>query len=71
MNCDFMVHISLSLVMWDWKLGEISGFNFMATEGLEEYVIVKQSEYILSEWRVYGCRYLIASKRGAVKLLFT
>jgi len=44
----------------------------MATEGLEEYVIVKQSEYILSEWRVKGCcRYLIASKRGAVKLLFT
>jgi hypothetical protein len=43
----------------------------MATEGLEEYVIVKQSEYILSEWRVYGCRSLIASKRGAVKLLFT
>jgi hypothetical protein len=43
----------------------------MTTEGLEEYVIVKQSEYILSEWRVYGCRYLIASKRGAVKLLFT
>jgi hypothetical protein len=52
-------------------LGEFSGFDFMATEGLEEYVIVKQSEYILSEWRVYGCRYLIASKRGIVKLLFT
>ncbi len=32
MNCDFMVHISLSLVMWDWKLGEISGFDFMTTE---------------------------------------
>jgi len=43
----------------------------MTTEGLEEYVIVKQSEYILSEWREYGCKYLIASKRGAVKLLFT
>jgi hypothetical protein len=43
----------------------------MTTEGLEEYVIVKQSEYILSEWRVYGYRYLVASKRGAVKLLFT
>jgi hypothetical protein len=44
----------------------------MTTEGLEEYVIVKQSEHILSEWRrVYDCRYLIASKRGVVKLLFT
>ncbi len=21
MNCDFMVHISLNLVMWDWKFG--------------------------------------------------
>jgi hypothetical protein len=40
----------------------------MTTEGLEEYVIVKQSEHILSEWRVYDCRYLIASKRGVVKL---
>ncbi len=66
-----MVHISLSLVMWDLKLGEFSGFDFMATEGLEEYVIVKQSEYILSEWREYGYNYLIASKRGDVKLLFT
>jgi hypothetical protein len=43
----------------------------MTTEGLEEYVIVKQSEYILSEWREYGYNYLIASKRGDVKLLFT
>ncbi len=71
MNCDFMLHISLILVMWDWKLGEISGFDFMTTEGLEEYVIVKQSEYILSQWGVYGCMYLIVSKRGAIKLLFT
>jgi hypothetical protein len=43
----------------------------MTTEGLDEYVIVKQSEYITSEWRVYGCKYLIAGKRGVVKLLFT
>jgi hypothetical protein len=43
----------------------------MTTEGLEEYVIVKQSEYILSQWGVYGCMYLIVSKRGAIKLLFT
>jgi len=43
----------------------------MTTEGLEEYVIVKQSEYILSQWGVYGCMYLIVSKTGAIKLLFT
>jgi hypothetical protein len=33
----------------------------MTMEGLEEYVIVKYSEYIVFEWRVYGCRYLIAN----------
>jgi hypothetical protein len=43
----------------------------MTTEGLEGYVIVKQSEYILSEWGVYGCKYLFVSKWGAIKLLFT
>ncbi len=32
MDYDFMVQISLSLVMWDWKLGGISGFDFMTTE---------------------------------------
>ncbi len=32
MNCDFMVHISLNLVMWDWKLGQINGFDFMTIE---------------------------------------
>jgi len=43
----------------------------MTTEGLEEYVIVKKNEYIIYEWRIYGCKYLIISKRGVVKLLFT
>jgi hypothetical protein len=43
----------------------------MTTEGLDEYVIVKHNEYIISEWRVYGCRYLISIERGVVKLLFT
>jgi hypothetical protein len=33
--------------MWDWKLGEINGFKYMTMT--EEYVIVKQGEFILAE----------------------
>ncbi len=69
-NCDFMVPISLSLVMWHWKLGGISGIRlhdnwreFMTTEGLEEYVIVKpkwiHSIYLNGEFMAAGIWLLV------------
>jgi hypothetical protein len=33
----------------------------MTMEALKEYVIVKYTKYIVSEWRVCGCKYLIVN----------